>query len=194
MAKLVNHDLDDFESDYEAYFDKAFNNLVQITVLSLSTEANSPVYTGYFASSWKARQSRPIQRESRQESDRQRRTRMPWKQAYDFKTVNAQGKTTSWGPMSGQGQIKRRFQIPRVNFKKGPVYIGNQANYAQYALEDRRPLAFIQGEMKNIVDATFQEKPRLGTIYTGVSFAPQVQMGGRMAADYEANPIMEGSN
>ena len=38
MAKLVNHDLNDFENDYEAYFDKAFNNLIEIAILKLSTD------------------------------------------------------------------------------------------------------------------------------------------------------------
>jgi hypothetical protein len=194
VAKLVDHNLDDFENDYEAYFDKAFNNLVEIAILRLSTEENSPVYTGYFASSWKARQGRRIDRESRKESDRQRRTRMPWKEAYEFKTTNAKGKETPWGPMFGQGKIKRRFKIPRVNFKKSPVYIGNQAHYAQYALEDGRPLAFIQGEMKNLVENAFREKPRLGTIYAGVAFAPQQQMGGQLAADYEGNAVLEASD
>ena len=82
--------------------------------------------------------------------------------------------------------------MPDFNYKKGPVYIGNKVAYAQYALEDGRPLAFIQ-DMKKIVDDAFQEKPRLG-IYAGVSFAPQVQMGGKLAADYQGNPILEGSN
>jgi len=194
MAKFADTNLSDFENDYEAYFDKAFNNLIQIAILKLSTEENSPVYTGYFASSWKARQGRRIDRESRKESDRQRRTRSPWKEAYEFKTTNSQGKETQWGPMFGQGSIKRRFQIPVVNFKKGPVYIGNQAHYAQYALLDARPASFIQGEMKKIVDDVFQEKPRLGSIYAGVKFAPQAQMGGRITADYLGNPILEASD
>lgn len=195
MAKLVNHDLDDFDNDYEAYFDKAFNNLIQTTVAGLSTPTHSPVYTGLFASSWKARQNRQIQRESREDSDRFRRTRKPWSKAYREKTTNSAGKTTQWGPMP-QGDIsliKRRFKVPDFNYKKGPVYIGNQVAYAQFALEDGRPLAFIQ-DMKKIVDNAFQEKLRLGSIYAGVSFAPQVQMGGEMTADYQGNPILEASD
>ena len=77
MAKLVDHNLDDFDSDYEAYFDKAFNNLIQTAVAGLSTPTHSPVYTGLFASSWKARQNRPIERESIKDSDRFRRTKLP---------------------------------------------------------------------------------------------------------------------
>jgi len=190
MAKLVNHNLDDFENDYEAYFDKAFNNVVQIAVLKLSTPENSPVYTGYFASSWKARQNTPIARESRQESDRQRRTRTPWAERYKEVTTNSAGKDTQWGPMpqGNKDYIKRRFEIPRVNFKKGPVYIGNQAYYRQYAMEDGRSIAFIQGEMRKIVDNAFQEKPRLGTIYAGVKFDE------RGRTDYQGGPkVMEAS-
>ena len=195
MAKSKNHNLDDFDNDYEAYFDRAFNKLIQTAVAGLSTPTHSPVYTGLFASSWKARQNRPIERESRKDSDRFRREREPWRTAYRTKTTNTAGKETEWGPMP-QGDmslIKRRFKVPDFNYKKGPVYIGNQVAYAQYALEDGRPLAFIQ-DMKKIVDNAFQEKRRLGSIYAGVSFAPQTQMGGRMAADYQGNPIVEGSN
>ena len=50
MAK--GRDLSDFETDYEAYFDRAFNNLIKGAVDALATRENSPVYTGLFASSW----------------------------------------------------------------------------------------------------------------------------------------------
>ena len=70
MAKSKNHDLFDFETDYEAYFNKAFNNVIQIAVAKLSTPDHSPVYTGLFASSWKARQNRVIDRDSRKDTDR----------------------------------------------------------------------------------------------------------------------------
>ena len=192
MAKFADTNLDDFENDYEAYFDKAFNNLIQTAVAGLSTPEHSPVYTGLFASSWKARQNRPIERDSREKTDRFRRDKDPWKNAYKTKTTNSAGRETEWGPMpqGGMEQIKRRFKVPDFNYKKGPVYIGNQVYYAQYALEDGRPLAFIQG-IKKIVDNAFQEKLRLGSIYAGVSFAPQQQMGGQLAADYQGNPILE---
>ena len=195
MAKFASTDLDDFDNDYEAYFAKAFNNLIQTAVSGLSTPTHSPVYTGLFASSWKARQNRQIERESIKDSDRFRREKEPWRTAYRTKTTNSVGKETQWGPMP-QGDmslIKRRFKVPDFNYKKGPVYIGNQVAYAQYALEDGRPLAFIQ-DMKKIVDEAFQEKLRLGSIYAGVSFAPQTQMGGKLAADYQGNPILEGSD
>ena len=196
MAKLKNHDLFDFETDYEAYFNKAFNNVIQIAVAKLSTPDHSPVYTGLFASSWKARQNRVIDRDSRKDTDRFRRTRDPWQKAYHTKTKNSAGKETEWGPMpqGDKSLIKRRFKVPDFNYKKGPVYIGNQVHYAQYALEDGRPLAFIQGDMKKIVNDAFQEKLRLGSIYAGVGFASQQQMGGKMAADYLGNPIMEASD
>jgi len=192
MAKFADTNLDDFENDYEAYFDKAFNNLIQTAVAGLSTPEHSPVYTGLFASSWKARQNRPIERDSREKTDRFRRDKDPWKNAYKTKTTNSAGRETEWGPMPQGGieQIKRRFKVPDFNYKKGPVYIGNQVHYAQYALEDGRPLAFIQG-MKKIVDNAFQEKLRLGSIYAGVSFASQEQMGGQITADYQGNPILE---
>ena len=44
--------------------------------------------------------------------------------------------------------------------------------------------------MKKLVESAFREQPRLGTIYAGVSFAPQQQMGGQLAADYEGNSVL----
>lgn len=47
MAKFADHNLDDFENDYEAYFDKAFNNLIQTTVAGLSTPTHSLFIRGF---------------------------------------------------------------------------------------------------------------------------------------------------
>ena len=48
--------------------------------------------------------------------------------------------------------------------------------------------------MKKLVESAFKEQLRLGTIYAGVSFAPQQQMGGQLAADYEGNSVLEASD
>lgn len=167
--KFASTDLFDFETDYEAYFNRAFNNLIELTLRQLATPENSPVYTGYFASSWQARSKRRIERESRKISDKNRRTKEPWATVYKTKTQGKEGMMTEWGVKKNLGEIQPRFsQVGEFNFKKdNPVYIGNKAAYAVYALEDGNTIAFIQGEMKKLIDDTFREKPILGRIKVG---------------------------
>lgn len=69
MAKSADHNLFDFETDYEAYFDRAFNKLINRIVDDLSTPENSPVYTGYFASSWQAKGNTGVTVETQEKSD-----------------------------------------------------------------------------------------------------------------------------
>ena len=187
--KFASTDLDDFENDYEAYFDRAFNNLIELTLRKLATRENSPVYTGYFASSWRAGK-RQIQREKRKDSDRNRRTKEPWATVYKTKTRGTGDTLTMWGVKKNLGEIQPRFpQAPSFNFKKDKkVYIGNQANYAPYALEDGMTIAFIQGEMKKLIDDTFREKPILGRIAVGAEPAVN-KASGIYGVSYE--PLIE---
>jgi hypothetical protein len=187
--KFASTDLFDFENDYEAYFNRAFNNLIELTLRKLATEENSPVYTGYFASSWKA-SKRQIQRESRKVSDRNRRTKQPWSTVYKTRTRGTGDTLTEWGVKKNLGVIEPRFpQAPEFNFKKDKtVFIGNQANYAPYALEDGKTIAFIQGEMKKLIDDTFREKPVLGRIRVGAEPAVN-KLSGRYGVSYE--PLLE---
>ena len=52
---MAKNDLLDFDpaNDFEAYFDRALNKAVPAILSALASPDNSPVYTGYFASSWK---------------------------------------------------------------------------------------------------------------------------------------------
>jgi len=164
MAKFADTNLFDFENDFEAYFDQGFNKLINSLVEDLSTPENSPVYTGYFASSWRASSS-PIKREPRERSDENRRTRTPWSTVY-HKLARGTGDTlTPWGVKKNMGTIERRYPGPfDFNFKQHPtVYIGNRAHYAPYALEDGKTLAFL-GDVKDAVNKEFTESQRLGQI------------------------------
>jgi len=164
MAKFASTNLFDFENDFEAYFDQGFNKLINSLVEDLSTPENSPVYTGYFASSWKATSYR-IKRESREQSDRNRRTKTPWSTVY-HKLARGTGDTlTPWGVKKNMGTIERRYPGPfDFNFKQYPtVYISNTVHYAPYALEDGKTLAFL-GDVKDQVNKAFTESQRLGQI------------------------------
>ena len=54
-------------------------------------------------------------------------------------------------------KIQRRFPVEKTfNFKK-PVFIGNRAKYAAYALERGKVQVFIQGELGKLIKETMKE-------------------------------------
>ena len=193
-------DIFDFENDFEAYFDQGFNRLINRIVDDLSTPQNSPVYTGYFASSWTAQGGKAVQRESRETSDRNRRTKQPWATVYHTKTQGKDGVMTPWGVKKNMGQIKRRFGLNGydINFKKyKTVYIGNKAAYAAYALEDGLSLAYIT-DLGKVVNQAFREDQRLASIRAAV--VPMARVDGKIPETKTGIPrldksvfVMEGS-
>jgi hypothetical protein len=196
VGKFTDTDLFDFETDYEAYFDQGFNRFINTVVDDLSTPQNSPVYTGYFASSWKAQGGSAVRRESRKTSDRNRREKEPWSTVYHTPTQGKDGVMTPFGVKKNMGEIKRRFGLNgyNFNFKKYPVvYIGNAAAYAAYALEDGLSLAYIQDVSKK-VDQAFRESPRLASIRAAVQgksrvYSPKYPLG-RIPTSKTGTPLM----
>lgn len=176
MGKFADTDLFDFETDYEAYFDRAFNKLINTILDDLATPQNSPVYTGYFASSWKAQAGGGVGKETQKESDRNRRERDPWRDVYHKLAPGKGGVETPWGIKKNMGVIERRFNKNGfyANFKQyKTVYIGNKAHYAAYALEDGLTVAYIQ-DLKRVVDVAFKENPALASIKAGVVPKPRI--------------------
>lgn len=154
-------------TDLERQINDDYNALISLTIEGLSTEQNSPVDTGFFASSWKASTQRTRPQDKREDF-------APW---------------SNIKPKSGQNQIKPRFPVPQFNYKKQPtVYIGNATEYAAYALESPKVANFIQGEMRSLVRETFQEK-RAGRIFAATGRTdPQAGLGffrGRTSVSYE---------
>ena len=191
MAKSKNHDLFDFETDYEAYFDRAFNRLINTMLDDLATPQNSPVYTGYFASSWKAQAGGGVGRETQAESDRNRRERKPWRYVYHKPTPGKGGVETPWGIKKNMGRIERRFNKNGfyANFKQyKTVYIGNKAHYAAYALEDGLTNAYIQS-IKRKIDQLFKENPALASIKAGV--VPKPRVAGAIPETKTGTPMLE---
>ena len=138
-------------TDLEQQLNSDFNALISLTVEGLSSDI-SPVDTGFFASSWKASTQRPQAKDEKTE---------PW-------STYKQG--------SNQKTIKPRYPVPEFNYKRQPtVYIGNTAVYALQAFASPKSgiPQFVQGEMRDLVNSTFQEK-RAGRIFA--------QTGQRMVA------------
>ena len=137
--------------DLEAYMQESFNRLILTILRRLATKKRSPVYTGFFASSWKADTS-PIKANDELEEPWLGLSRAKWndKANKDYK-------------------IDPRFYPPNKAFNyKRRVYIGNTAKYAVYALESGKVQQFVQGpEMAKLFGEAF--KPR----------APRISVGAR---------------
>ena len=119
--------------------DAGLNGFVRAVVNDLSTNSSkrsgvSPVLTGFFASSWKA----STKQVTREKGDR----KAPWS---NIKLKHSLGKT-----VLAPGQkpiIKQRWVVPTNFTRKKPVYIGNTAPYAPYALFSPKSniTAYLQG-------------------------------------------------
>jgi len=118
------------------------NRLVRIIVRQLPSQ--SPQYTGFFASSWKASTTRP--RPINRVEDFS-----PWNQIKKDKAKNSTVKA----------RVQPRFEVPRFSFNDR-IYIGNTTVYARYALASPSNTIpnFVQGELKYLVDFIFGDKKR----------------------------------
>ena len=161
--------------DLEAYMQESFNRLILTIMRRLATKQRSPVYTGFFASSWKADTS-PIKANDELEE--------PWLSISKAKWTSKGGRNSKG---SSEYKIDPRFYPPDKAFNyKRRVYIGNTVKYAVYALESGKVQQFVQGpEMKKLVEDAFKERtPKIsvgsrqgigtfgtqaGKIYTGYS-------------------------
>ena len=168
MAKRVS---DQIKDATEAYLQQSYNRLIATIMRRLATKKRSPVYTGFFASSWKADTS-PVEEGDKVENF------SPWSEIRKRKRQD---------PTSKEYKIDPRFYPPNkaYNYKRR-VYIGNTVEYSIYALEGGKVQQFVQGpEMKKLVEDAFKERtPKIsvgsrqgigtfgtqaGKIYTGYS-------------------------
>ena len=146
MAKSVAQQI---ENEVEAHLQQSYNRLIATIMRRLATKKRSPVYTGFFASSWKAHTS-PIVADDKVE---------------DFAPWSGIRKRKRQDPTNKEYKIDPRFYPPDKAYSyKRRVYIGNTAEYAGYALESPKVANFIQGEMRSLVQQTFGDK-RPGRIF-----------------------------
>ena len=144
-------------TDLERKINNDYNALIQLTVEGLGTEENSPVDTGFFASSWKA-STQKVRAEDKRENF------APWSSIYKTRDPS-KNQWVHTDKKPAQSRIKPRFEVPEFNYKRQPtVYIGNTAEYAGYALESPKVANFVQGKMGPLVQETFGDK-RPGRIF-----------------------------
>ena len=128
--------------DTKALIESDFNTVIRKVHSSLSTKTHSPVYTGFFASSWKVANTPP---QATQEVKNYR----PWSEFAEI------GKKKPYNPPN---KIQVRFPVKRVFSIKKSVYIGNKAKYAVYALEGGKIQTFVQGRLAKIIQDNMKEK------------------------------------
>ena len=142
MAKRAG--TDQIMPDLEAHMQESFNRLTREIMRKLATKKRSPVYTGFFASSWKAdrRKIQPIDD-----------LEQPWLGIKRKKDADRKNKDYKIDP---------RFYPPDKEFNyKRRVFIGNKVKYAVWALEDGRIKDFVQGpDMEKLVRKNFKERRR----------------------------------
>ena len=151
--------------DVAAQINADFNAVVNKTHKSLSTKTHSPVWTGFFASSWKV-QTRGVKGKDDIKKFK------PWSNIKRASTKVVNGRWVSTKPSNPTIRIRypnrRTFNIER------PVFIGNRAKYAAYALEGGHIQRFIQGRMAKIIRDTMKEKRTKGRIFLQSRQSPSI--------------------
>ena len=171
---MADRDIKNLEPDLDAQFNEAFNSMIGDVLADLATETNSPVYTGFLASSWRAQKRQVRQKDRREDFE-------PWasiKREHDL-PKGGEG----WKPAGSKPSnpvIEPRFSPPTFNYKKG-CFIGNQAEYSSYVIEDPRIAKYVKNDIKNVIDENFQEKKRgaikLGAVQKKVIFGKGSRSG-----------------
>ena len=133
-----------------------FNKVINQMHKSLSTKTHSPVWTGFFASSWKV-DTKAIPATEAVEDNPEWAAIKRERSIYYFTRKKA-GPPYSKQKRPSNPKIQIRYPINKTFNIKRPVFIGNRAKYAAYALEGGKIQNFIQGRMKDIINKNMKEK------------------------------------
>ena len=156
----VGRSIENIEKDLTGNLERDLNIFVRTVITDLSTKQNSPVDTGFFASSWTASTQRPRPDQSRKEF-------APWSNI----------KPSRNGTEASGAVVEPRFLATlSFNFKPfSKVFIGNRSEYAARALASPRSQVpqYVQGKLGKIINEVFTDKkPKLGvgTYGSGVKY------------------------
>ena len=178
MARKKDFLKSDPIADIEAQINADFNTLIRKTHKSLSTKTHSPVWTGFFASSWK------VQTTGVKSKDDIKRFK-PWSNIKRSSTKVVNGRWVSTKPSNPT--IRIRYPNRRIFNIDRPVFIGNRAKYAAYALESGKIQKFVQGRMAKIINDTMKEKKTKGRIFLQSRQSPGFGRSGPQAGSTELN-------
>ena len=151
MAKRKPLQKSDPVGTLENQLNQDFNDLIRDIHKNLSSKKHSPVYTGFFASSWKV-QTMAVNAVEKAEDHQ------PWKgikreaSLYFFENKHAMPANQVPHKIQIRYPVEKTFNIKR------PVFIGNRAKYAAYALEGGKIQTFIQGSLGKLIKENMKEK------------------------------------
>ena len=170
MARKKDFLKSDPMADMEAQINADFNSVIRKT--------HSPVWTGFFASSWKA------QTTGVKAKDDIRKFK-PWANIKKQNSFSRNGRWNSKRPSNPTVRI--RYPVNRTFNIKRPVFIGNRAKHAAYALEGGKIQNFIQGRMAKLIADTMKEKKTKGRIFLQSRQTPGFGQSGKQAGYSELN-------
>ena len=170
-------DIKNAKPDLDAQLNEAFNSMIGDVLADLATEANSPVFTGFLASSWRAQKSQVAQKDRVEDFE-------PWasiKREHSKLNLPKGGKGwTRTKSKPANPVIEPRFSPPTFDYRKG-CFIGNQAEYSSYVVEDTRIAKYVKGDVKNTINENFKEKKRgaikIGSVQKKVYFGKGSKKG-----------------
>ena len=167
-------DIKNVKPDLDEQLNEAFNSMIGDVLADLATETNSPVYTGFLASSWRAQKSQVRQKDRREDFE-------PWasiKREHDL-PKGGEG----WKPAGSKPSdpvIEPRFSPPTFDYRKG-CFIGNQAEYSSYAIESPNITNYVKNGVKSTINQNFKEKKRgaikIGSVQKKVYFGKGSKKG-----------------
>ena len=178
MARQKDFRKSDPMADMKVQINNDFNTLINKTHKSLSSKTHSPVYTGFFASSWK------VQTTGVRAKDDIRKFK-PWADIKKASTKSINGKWVSTKPSNST--IRIRYPVKRTFNIERPVFIGNKAKYAAYALEGGKIQNFIHGRLAKLIKDTMKEKKTKGKIFLQSRQSPGFGRSGPSAGYREIN-------
>ena len=161
----VTRRLEDLPKDLDSQISADFNELLQEVHTDLSNPNEMPVWTGFFASSWKIQGTAIIPTDKVENYE-------PW--ASIKREASLEFFRTGKSSRPEKPEINPRFPIGEeqriFNYKK-PVYIGNKAIYSIYVLESGELQEYIGGlGLKVKQKMTDKNKVRFGQLYTTKGF------------------------
>ena len=162
---MAKNDIDNITPDLDAQLNEAFNSMIGEVLADLVDE--SPVYTGFLASSWRAQKSQVRQKDRVEDHE-------PWA------GIKANFVWKKKGDKPPNPEISPRFSPPTFDYKKG-CFIGNQAEYSSYVVEDPGLVKYLKHDIQKTINRNFKEKKRgaikLGTVQKKVLFGKGSKKG-----------------
>jgi len=162
---MAKEDIENIMPDLDAQLNEAFNSMIGEVLADLVDE--SPVYTGFLASSWRAQKSQVKQIDRVEDHE-------PWA------GIKANFVWKKKGDKPPNPEISPRFSPPTFDYRKG-CFIGNQAEYSTYIIEDPGLVKYLKQDIQKTINRNFKEKKRgaikIGSVQKKVYFGKGSKKG-----------------